>query len=491
MKRHTKDKKTDKEILEEIRKLKKELKELKKAKAEEQKAKENAKAYQIEGYSDDIKERNSNTIEKEKLEEELNLLNNYLWEMKAKGVEGSKLYSGQKINNNYNRHAHKIKFYYKVIGAVVGLFFLILILIVSTPPQINPPSNSSGVASLYHLNYTINDTIIPPPQNYTVIFPTNYNVEPSNFSINRVYLNTEYRSPPQPTGIVSYGLFEGNGMIQTYQIETSEIGGIVRIYSISAYNATPPANISLSGASLQLNAVLVIHNYNGSQIVLWPQNALIFDTNQQSLLYQGSFTLLSSGNVKFINSASGGCQENNASMVEYFNCYTSTKSYDLPITLFLYMNASVIPGEGVLLNYNVLNVNSIKEGLNESFNWTYNASNPFESITFLDPNAEYAYFLVSGYNYTPSMPSTEYYDAEFVFGGEGNGEQTYFNSLNAELNLMYYNTKTNSFSDFPSFYTFGSDTAEGADNLQVSGLNDSWANAYVTTGTPDYNYLNP
>lgn len=57
---------------------------------------------------------------------------------------------------------------------------------------------------------------------------------------------------------------------------------------------------------------------------------------------------------------------------------------------------------------------------------------------------------------------------------------------------MYLDDQTNSFVNFPSYYAFGSDTAEGAYNLNVTKISyPSWATADVgwINGTPSLGYL--
>jgi hypothetical protein len=54
-----------------------------------------------------------------------------------------------------------------------------------------------------------------------------------------------YHALPAPIGIADYGV-DAN----TYTIKYTEVLGYAHIFSISAYNATPPTNVSKYGASL-------------------------------------------------------------------------------------------------------------------------------------------------------------------------------------------------------------------------------------------------
>jgi thermopsin len=112
-----------------------------------------------------------------------------------------------------------------------------------------------------------------------------------------------------------------------------------------------------------------------------------------------------------------------------------------------------------------------------SVNW-------FDNITIKDPTVQNAYFFVSG---SQTTPDGLYYDTELTFGGENNGEATNFTQMNATLGIFYYDAATKALDSFPSLYSFGGDTAEAADNLQVSYAGNGFSQ--VTTGTPDYVYL--
>jgi len=95
-----------------------------------------------------------------------------------------------------------------------------------------------------------------------------------------------------------------------------------------------------------------------------------------------------------------------------------------------------------------------------------------------------AYYYVDG---NDSTPIGTYYDAELVFGGEGNAEATNFTQMNATLGLYYFNSSSSQITPFPSYYSFGGDTGESADNLEVAYLGNG--TAQIAVGTPNYAYL--
>jgi thermopsin len=107
----------------------------------------------------------------------------------------------------------------------------------------------------------------------------------------------------------------------------------------------------------------------------------------------------------------------------------------------------------------------------------------FDELTLHDPTATSAYFYVSGNSTTPEGT---FYDTEFVFGGENDGESTNFNQLSASVQLFYDNSTGGALSYFPSYYSFGQDTAESADNIHVVY---SDGEAELSPGTVNYVYL--
>ena len=105
----------------------------------------------------------------------------------------------------------------------------------------------------------------------------------------------------------------------------------------------------------------------------------------------------------------------------------------------------------------------------------------YDNVTI--PNLNNYSILVTPYYYTPSTLTNEsnnYYDAELIFGGEFNGENTTFSYMNATLNLYY--DKGGILEKFPSYYSFGRDTEEGVYNLNTTILNGT---GYVRIGALD------
>jgi hypothetical protein len=113
-----------------------------------------------------------------------------------------------------------------------------------------------------------------------------------------------------------------------------------------------------------------------------------------------------------------------------------------------------------------------------------------DNVTILDPNVQTAYFFISGTQYTPAgiqSLSGSYYDAENVLTGGSGAEVVNFTSLNAQLSISYWNLPSQSYSMFPSAYSFGGDTGESDANAyatyQANGV------VSLSKGTPNWQYL--
>jgi thermopsin len=289
--------------------------------------------------------------------------------------------------------------------------------------------------------------------------------------------------PPEPTGVASFGLYNSSGKVMPYQVETPEVVGLANITALRAFNATAGVDQSnVSGATLQLNSVLVVNEAGGYQQSYWVQNTPDFVTSASQLAYGDNvwnFSVSGYLDNKTITSPDGGTTStfaNGGTTGYYYSVEDNNATYALPITLVLLMNESVVHGQGVVVGLGAQVLNST-EGASSPVDW-------FDTVTIHDPTAQSAYYFVSG---NQTAPDGLFYDTELVFAGENNGEATNFTQMNASLGVFYDNTTSGTLQSFPSLYTFGGDTAEAADNLQVSYTGGGFAQ--VTTGTPNYTYL--
>lgn len=282
-----------------------------------------------------------------------------------------------------------------------------------------------------------------------------------------------------PIGIASYGLNNTlNNSIKTYQINTSEVVGIANISSIRAYNAMP-LNMSKYGASLQLNVMMAGYNTNGKELTYWLQDMVRFNTSSNTFYIIDNIWNRSLPNLNMTKVYGNG----NLSIFNHIKFYSFsfpnyTMNYSLPIFIKLMIRTT---GNKISFGYQIIKNNYCDYYPNsftcESlyFNATqlyFNTTSQFEifydNVTI--PNLSNYSILVTPYYHTPAMRinsssyyGDNYYDAELIFGGEGNGENTTFTSMNATLQLFYNQNGT--LTTFPTYYTFGRDTSEGTYNL--------------------------
>lgn len=331
---------------------------------------------------------------------------------------------------------------------------------------------------------------------YTIDLPTGvYFLNITNPNDNPVYLAFAYRVVPKyvnpylyieithrnayPMGIASYGV----SGTQTYVINTTSVLGYFNITSLLAYNGSQDL-VPAYSASLQLNSVLVINNNDNSTWILWPQDVLYFLTNESIVLYHDNVFNMTNPTATLTNQSikGDGYVAPSPQGDNYYGNYNSSPcfTYSLPFSGYLVMNESVIKGKGVLITFNVIVL--------ENGSSTVLSSQTFDKVLVVDPNVSSAYFQVNGMEYTPAGPTGlygSYYDTELIFGGGGNGEITTFENLSATLGLFYL--QNNEYVEFPSYYTFGGDTAEATDNVYVTFTPQGYAE--VSVGQPDLTYV--
>jgi len=290
-------------------------------------------------------------------------------------------------------------------------------------------------------------------------------------------------SPPEPSGIVSYGLTNQSGIDEPYAIASTDVIGMASVSSISAYNSTAESvGENPSGATLQLNSVLVVDEKGGGTQAYWCQNTPDFVTSaSQVALADNVWNYSVSGFLSNDSITSGGggyvsTFQQNGTTEYYYSYEESNSSYSLPLGLALLINATAEPGTGVLVQFGTWLTGGTL-GAGSGTDW-------FDNVTIHDPTVAGAYFFTAG-NYT--TPIGTFYDTELVFGGEGGGEATSFTQLGADLGLFYANSTSDRLTAFPSYFSFGLDTAEAAYNVMVRYLGNGTASASV--GTPSYGYL--
>ena len=318
------------------------------------------------------------------------------------------------------------------------------------------------------------------------------------------YLAYGNESDPAPTGLAAYGVTpQGSGSPSTYYVTTGTVIGFANITSIQSTSSCRGLLGAYEDASLQLNSILVVTHASSAPGVYWPQNVPVFNTGCGRWYYADDDVLNMTGDGAYltnqsITSANGGftevcpasvCGSDQAYYgIQFPRNYDQThmKPYALPLAFYIFMNATVIQGQGV----------QISMGIKLVENGTV-IPDPrvvvFDTITLQDPLAQTAFFYVTGAGYTPvgslfKFEHGSFYDTELVFGGGGGGASQNFTSLAATIGLLYAD-QTGKMSAFPSYFSFGGDTGETTHNLHVAYLGGGVAT--VGVGAPNYEYLVP
>ncbi len=283
-----------------------------------------------------------------------------------------------------------------------------------------------------------------------------------SYSFLPVYVYGSHSSLPAPVGIADYGVLNSSGYLYPYRVVYSRIDGYAEIYSIEAYNSTPPKGISPYGADLQMNSVLQVVTGEGVQDYL-VQNTANFITNTDVISYVDNVWNLT-GPISQLSTVSGRGKVMQFGGSEVYTYSTLYNLFSLPLHLHLVTAVSRSEaGIDVGLGY-------VSSG---EIHW-------YDNVTM--PENGSAHFLVSGYSTTPQG---EFYDAELVFGGQGSGEVTNFNEINSTLFMTY--TMENGTVTVPRMlYGFGSNTGEMADNMESYMANGK---VYVTQGRGNFRPL--
>ncbi|MDA4131196.1 MAG: thermopsin, partial [Thaumarchaeota archaeon] len=294
------------------------------------------------------------------------------------------------------------------------------------------------------------------------------------------------RFPPQPTGLASFGIYNDSGNVIPYAIQADGILGVANISAILAHNASAPSlNDSVSGATLQLNSMLVVQEKN-AQRVYWIQDTPDFVTDLHLMSFADNLWNVSdirgALSNQTVTSSNGNyvfqTRSNISAAQDYYGFQTSNFTYFEPLDLRILMNESTLLGTGVLVQLGIQVVGNGSGTTPAPVNW-------FDNVTIHDPQVQNSFFYTAG---NDSTPIGSFYDTELVFCGEGNLESTTFSQLNSTLGLFYHNETSGQVSAFPSYYSFGGDTGEAAYNLNVTYSGNGTAR--IGVGTPDNVYLN-
>ena len=288
---------------------------------------------------------------------------------------------------------------------------------------------------------------------------------------NQVNVFQEYSKEPAPMGIADYGIGYNN---VPYSYNTTSFLGIANISSLYTHNSSLYAPAEMT---FQLNINLVF-NDGSTQYVYWVQDVADLNTSSGNHLvsFIDNVWNLSAPNANMHNSTIlGNGTVANSSGTHFY--------YD-------WANPS-LPGNNVVLQYptniefkivSITTSNNQPEVIfmyNDGYGWITYDNVQFKFVN--DLTANYG-FVVDGSNYEPNGYS--YYDAELILGGPGGGTQTNDTLSNVQLQLEYWNG--HNFQEIVSAFNFGSDTAEGIENVVAAGMyytNTGALFTMVTNGT--------
>ncbi|MDG7012933.1 MAG: thermopsin family protease [Nitrososphaerota archaeon] len=361
----------------------------------------------------------------------------------------------------------------------------------------NLTESANGPVIGYNLSLPISTYVVklsnPNPVPAFAFF--SYQIQPEYVYPFLVYGN---ESQPAPTGLASYGVTpQGSGPPSTYFVTSNTVIGFANITSFHASEGGCQGQSSID-ATFQLNSVLVVTHPDSPPGVYWPQNVPYFATGCSAWVFTNNVLNVTGDGAYLTNSSITGygsvlaCPPSVcATPQEYYGVAygpgaPASTAYRLPLAFTIYMNASVVSGEGVLLTmgYQVLQNGTT-------------VANPrtvvFDRIMVHDPLAQDAFFYVTGVAYTPvgallSFQHGSFYDTEAVFGGPGNGASADFKQLSADVGLFYVNG-TGQPAPFPSYFSFGGDTGETVSDVHVTYLGQGVA--ALSVGSPNYEYLSP
>jgi len=288
--------------------------------------------------------------------------------------------------------------------------------------------------AVYYGSISYGDMVAIPitePGNYTVVvYPI-----PNLQYIPLVYA-WRYYSLSLPIGIASF---------PRSPIITGGVEGYFEVSAISAYNPNGESqyNVPNSGASLQLNAVVVVELANGQKQYYWVQDIISFITDRDEFhIWDNVWNYTTWPSVLSSQAITGNGEVylNKQINSQYYYYGTPFNTYTLPMSGYLIMRAYTVDGS-VRIDF------GYELGSGGVVWYDHVTIMPYEPVIN-------AYFEVGAQmtsTYTPM-------DAELVFTGYANYEWTNITNLSAELRLYYWNGSA--WLPLPNDYDFGVYTGE-------------------------------
>jgi len=253
-----------------------------------------------------------------------------------------------------------------------------------------------------------------------------------------------HSSEPAPMGIADYGVSKSG----PYSYSTNASLGKITIASLSARNSTGD-----TWMSFQLNVVLGFSD-NGVGYVYWIQDVAQIDTSSNTIYFLDNIWNASSLSAGMSGSAISG---------------NGQISSDNGTEFYLDSASDFMAGNGIILTYPATvsflvstTVNSLGQ---PSVTFEYDDGSglqTYDSVTFVSVGhlTSFSGFEVNGYVYNPLGI---FYDSELILGGVCCGYQTLDVQSDVSLQLSYWNG--HNYQMVTNAYNFGSDTAEGIQNV--------------------------
>lgn len=288
-------------------------------------------------------------------------------------------------------------------------------------------------------------------------------------SLNPQYVNESvdptayYSYEPAPMGIADYGLSTSSGGGYTpYSYFTSMFLGKADISSLSTMTSSGDTEMTF-----QLNVNLVFYD-SGIEYVYWIQDVAFVQTaSPQAIEFIDNVWNMSSPSASMLSSSiSGNGTVAQSGSTGYY--YSVASSYNLPGN-DIYINMPTTADFKVISGINAMNRPTVAFEYNDGYGWVTYDNAVFSFVSDLTSDGG---FLVDGSSYNPYGT---FYDAEFILGGPGGGSDTMDLGSNVNIQLEYWNG--NNFQMITNAFNFGSDTAEGIDNVYPN------ADYYSSTGT--------
>ena len=272
---------------------------------------------------------------------------------------------------------------------------------------------------------------------------------------------------PAPYGITDFGVAANDS---GYRYNTTSFLGNLDIGAMSASASVVYKGHTyvFPGDTVQLNVILVLSN--GTQSAeYWVQNVPFFGPPNDFIDLEDNVWNMSGGGALPANTIVGNGSINSGSV--YIASAVNQPGNNLSLGFPVNVSVKLVTGTDHGIPY-------VRFDYEDGFGWqTYdNASFPWAHGGWRDDG-----FVVDGTQY---LPNGLFYDAEWVYGGPGNGLSSDNLQSNFTMGLEYWNG--HNYQAVPNAFNFGSDTGESMHNVSEStGLGTSAGglpSATVTVG---------